>query len=71
MKIEYDKIADALYICLKKAKVHKTIKMKDWLIVDVDSRGNVIGIEVLDASVQLPKKSIKELVVDIPKLCFV
>lgn len=69
MKIEYDKIADAIYICLKKAKVYKTIKMKDRLIVDVDSRGNVIGIEVLDASVQLPKKSIKGLNVEIPDIC--
>ena len=60
-----------MYICLKKAKVHKTIKMKDRLIVDVDSRGNVIGIELLEVSSQLPKKSIKGLAVAVPELCFV
>lgn len=61
MKIEYDKIADAMYIYLKKAKVYKTVKMQDRLIVDVDRKGNVVGIEVLDISSQVPKKSIKGL----------
>jgi len=66
MKIEYDKIADAMYIYLKKAKVFKTIKMQDRLIVDLDKKGNVIGIEVLDASSQMPKKSIKGLELNMP-----
>lgn len=66
MKIEYDKIADAMYIYLKKAKVFKSIKMQDRLIVDLDKKGNVIGIEVLDASSQMPKKSIKGLELNMP-----
>lgn len=66
MKIEYDKIADAMYIYLKKAKVHKMVKMQDRLIVDVDKKGNVIGIEVLNISSQIPKKSIKGLELNIP-----
>ncbi len=66
MKIEYDKIADAMYIYLKKAKVFKTIKMQDRLIVDLDKKGNVIGIEVLEASSQMPKKSIKGLELNMP-----
>jgi len=66
MKIEYDKIADAMYIYLKKAKVFKTIKMQDRLIVDLDKKGNIIGIEVLDASSQMPKKSIKGLELNMP-----
>lgn len=61
MKIEYDKIADAMYIYLKTAKVYKTVKMQNRVIVDVDRKGNVIGIEVLDISSQVPKKSIKGL----------
>ncbi|MCK4554548.1 DUF2283 domain-containing protein [Candidatus Parcubacteria bacterium] len=66
MIIEYDKIADALYISLKKSKVDKTIKMKDRLLVDVDKKGNTIGIEILDVSRQLPKKNLVEISLRVP-----
>ncbi|MHB8860161.1 MAG: DUF2283 domain-containing protein [Minisyncoccota bacterium] len=55
MKINYDKIADAMYFSLKKGKVAKTLEMNERLIVDVDKKGNILGIEMLDASSQLPK----------------
>lgn len=57
MKINYDKIADALYISLSKSKVAKTVKLKDRLIVDVDKNGNVVGVEILDASSQISKST--------------
>lgn len=60
MKIDYDKIADAVYFSLKKGKVAKTLEMNERLIVDVDKKGNILGIEMLDASNQLPKGSIKK-----------
>lgn len=60
MKIEYDKIADAMYIYFKKAKIYKTVKMQDRLVVDIDREGNIIGMEVLEASSQLPQKNIRE-----------
>jgi uncharacterized protein YuzE len=52
MKINYDKISDAIYFFLKKGKVKKTVKMDDRLIVDIDSKGNILGIEMLNASTQ-------------------
>jgi uncharacterized protein YuzE len=52
MKINYDKISDAIYLFLKKGKIKKTIKMEDRLIVDIDSKGNILGIEMLNASTQ-------------------
>ena len=58
MKINYDKTADAMYIRLKKGIVKKTIKMKDRLLVDVDKNGNILGMELLQASTQIPKKQI-------------
>ena len=58
MKITYDKIADAMYIYLNKTKVFKTIKMTDKLLVDVDKKGNIFGIEILGASSQI--KQIKQ-----------
>ena len=52
MKINYDKIADAVYIKIKDAKVKKTKEINDQVIADLDSQGNIIGIEILDASSQ-------------------
>lgn len=55
MKITYDKIADAMYIYFKKAKIFKTVKMDDGFLVDTDEKGKTIGIEILGASSQIPK----------------
>ncbi len=59
MNTTYDKIADALYIRFKRGKVAKTVKVKDRLIVDTDNNGNILGIEVLEASAQVSKKIIQ------------
>ena len=66
MKIQYDKIADAVYIYLKKGKIFKTIKMKDRLIVDTDKDGKIIGLEILSASAQMPKGQLREIKIKIP-----
>lgn len=61
MKINYDTIADALYLSIRKGKVSKSIKTEAHIIVDVDSKGNVLGIEVLEASKQLKSSGVKDL----------
>lgn len=55
MNINYDKVADAVYMTLRKGKVSKTVEMEDRLIVDVDKKGNILGIEILDAGNQLQR----------------
>ena len=51
MKITYDKIANAAYLYFKKAqKVTRTIPISEDVIVDFDSRGRILGIEILNAS---------------------
>lgn len=57
MKIDYDKEADALYIYLKKGKVHRSKPEGGDFVVDVDKDGQVIGVEVLNASRYMNKKS--------------
>lgn len=66
MKIQYDKIADAIYIYIKKGKISKTIKMKDRLIVDTDKDGKILGMEILGASAQIPKRQLKEIKIGLP-----
>jgi len=66
MKISYDKMADALYIYLRKGKVAKTKKVTSRLLIDVDRKGNVLGIEMLDVSHQIPKKEIGRIYTEMP-----
>lgn len=52
MKINYDKVADAIYFTLKKGKVVKTVPVNEHVNIDMDANGSTIGIELLEASSQ-------------------
>lgn len=47
MKIEFDPIADALYIELATGEVDSTKEIGPGVILDYDADGNVTGIEML------------------------
>lgn len=67
MKITYDKVANAAYMTLRKGKVAKTVEMSDSVIIDLDRKGNLLGIEMLDASNQLPREGLtKNVMAGIP-----
>ena len=53
MQIKYDKEIDAKYVRIKKGKISHTKKEQDWLLFDCDQNGEVLGIEILDASKHL------------------
>jgi len=57
MKIDYDKEADALYIYLRKGKVSRSKPEGDDFVIDVDKEGRIIGLEVLNASRYMKRKS--------------
>jgi len=62
MKITYDKGADAAYIYFKEisaGEVKDTISLNDSVNIDLDKEGKTIGIEILDASKNLPLNSLK------------
>lgn len=62
MEIRYDKLADAAYFKLKKGKVSKTKEFADKVLIDLDKMGNVLGVEILNASLKFPKqKSISSI----------
>ncbi len=51
MKVVYDKEIDSKYVKIGTGRrVAKTKKLEDWLLVDHDAKGNVIGVEILWAS---------------------
>jgi len=53
MRIGYDEEADALYIKLREGEYHESDEIKDGFILDHDIDGDIIGIEILDASSHL------------------
>ena len=48
MKLKYDSKVDAIYIELAKGRYNKIKKITDSILVDEDSKGRVLGIEILD-----------------------
>jgi len=46
MKIEYDRVADAMYMRYTSEPIIETRESAEW-IVDFDASGNVVGIEIL------------------------
>ena len=50
MKLEYDPQADAIYIRLKDSEIATTREVEDNLIIDLDSAGKMVGIELLFVS---------------------
>jgi uncharacterized protein YuzE len=52
MNIDYDKVADAVYLKVGEGKVANTITVNDRFLVDVDASGKTLGFEILEASSQ-------------------
>ena len=50
MKIEYSKDVDALYIRLREARIEDSMDIEEGVTVDLDEKGHIVGIEILDAS---------------------
>ena len=53
MEIKYDKKIDAKYVYIKKGEIAYTKKEQDWLLFDCAKNGDVLGVEILDASQHL------------------
>lgn len=64
MKIRIDKHADAMYIELSDAPFSKNQKIDSSTIVDLDSKGNIIGIEVLNVSKRISKNFLSTVSVE-------
>lgn len=61
MNIRYNKQTDALYISLAKGAYTVSKKITDTIIVDIDKKGKVMGIEILDASNTIDRFNPREI----------
>ena len=50
MKIKYDKETDILYVRFLETKIAESEEQKPGIIMDYDADGNMVGLEVLNAS---------------------
>ena len=50
MKVIYDQDVDVLRILFSNSPVEESDEDKPGVVLDYDSEGNIVGIEVLDAS---------------------
>ena len=50
MKVTYDSEVDVLRIILSDAPIEESDEEKPGVIIDFDKEGNIVGIEILDAS---------------------
>jgi uncharacterized protein YuzE len=62
VQVKYDKKVDAMYICLRKAKYDISEELAENVILDLDKKGRIIGIEVLGASKNLGKDLVMKIV---------
>lgn len=62
MKFEYDKEADAAYVYLvypiKAGQAKTNLEIKENIILDFDSKGKLLGVEILNASKVLNRKTL-------------
>lgn len=58
MKIEYSKDADALYVSFREVNVAKSKEVEEGVVIDLDDKGHIVGIEILDASRRLTAREL-------------
>jgi uncharacterized protein YuzE len=63
MKLEFDPVADAAYFEIATGDVFRSEEIKPGVILDFDTDGNVLGVEVLSIS----KRSASTPTIPLPK----
>ena len=55
MKVTRDKKMDVAYVQFRKGAAAKTVKLRDDLLMDLNRKGQILGIEVLSLSETAPE----------------
>ncbi|MBM3329996.1 MAG: DUF2283 domain-containing protein [Calditrichaeota bacterium] len=61
MRLRIDKVDDALYLRLDETRIVESEEVEPGVILDFDSEGRVVGIELLDLSSRMPVEEIGRL----------
>lgn len=63
MKADYDRKVDVLTVVFSDAPVEESDEVKPGVILDYDAAGNVVGMEILDASKRVQNPAAMEFAV--------
>ena len=63
MKVTYDPETDTVSVLFSSAKVEESDEEKPGIILDYDKDGNVVGLEILDASERMENPKAVEFAV--------
>ena len=66
MKITYDPQADALYIKFQEGESARTKKVAEGILIDLDEKGLLYGIEILGTKERLPLLDLARVKADLP-----
>jgi len=58
MKVSYDKEADAVYIEIAEGEADGVVEVKEGINIDFSKNGNILGIELLEASRKISLNSL-------------
>jgi uncharacterized protein YuzE len=64
MKVRYDPEVDILRILFSNAQIEESDEDKPGIVLDYDKDGNVVGLEILDASKRMENPRSLEYVVE-------
>jgi uncharacterized protein YuzE len=67
MRISYDEKTDSLYVRLKETPYYESDEVKQGILLDYDDKGNLIAIEILDASEYLSADELASLTYSVEK----
>ena len=65
MRVRFDEQADALYVRLAESPVVESEEVRPGVILDLDTRGEIVGIEILRVGQRLPTAELKHLEFDL------
>ena len=66
MEISLDWQADALYIKFQEGKFARNKRVDDDTMIDLDAKGRLLGIEILNVTKKVPAKDLSGVRVKLP-----
>lgn len=64
MLVSYDPEIDALFIGLRRVEPVDSQEINESVTLDLDDRGRLVSIEILDATEQLGKEALTQMIVE-------
>ncbi len=65
MRVSFDEQADALYVRLAESEIVESEEIRPGVVLDLDGRGEIVGIEILRVGERLPNAELKRLEFDL------